>query len=346
VITFDGIIFSTPNRRGGVNVYFRQLMRHAALGTEPVTMLVHETSITAPELGCRSEQLLYRPPRRFERFRLPRDLPPGVLHTSYYRGSTQPDIRNVVTVYDFTYERFSKGPRRWVHSAQKRAAIERAAAVICISHNTRRDLLEFMPRCAPERTFVTHLAADEAFTPLTGASTSITDRPFALFVGGRGGYKNFAVAIEAIRRTRDCAIVCVGGGPFEPEELRVLTRTLPGRHFHAGSLDTVELNRLYNVAVCLLYPSLYEGFGIPPLEAMRAGCPFVALNRSSVPEVAGSAGILLDDPDVEAMTAAIEACMEPLRRAELRRIGFEQAARFSWRSTYEQTLPIYQGLLA
>ena len=91
---------------------------------------------------------------------------------------------------------------------------------------------------------------------------------------------------------------------------------------------------------------LYEGFGIPPLEAMRAGCPFIALNRSSIPEVAGSAGILLEHSDAEAMAAAIEKCMDPSLRAELRRLGFEQASRFSWQKTFEQTLPIYQELLA
>jgi mannosyltransferase len=101
---------------------------------------------------------------------------------------------------------------------------------------------------------------------------------------------------------------------------------------------------LYNDAVCLWYPSSYEGFGIPPLEAMRAGCPFIALNRSSIPEVAGNAGILLEEADPAAIASAIEQCTLTERRAQLRHLGFEQAQKFSWQHTFEATASIYREL--
>lgn len=344
MITFDGIIFSARNRLGGVSVYFRNLIEHAAACFDDLSVVTY-AGADAALAGCRPQQVVVRKPRLLERFRQVGSVTPGILHSSYYRTSAQRRVRNVVTVYDFTYERFAKGLRALVHTQQKRAAIARADAVICISEHTRRDLLRLLPHVPNDKVFVTHLAADEHFQPLSLQQAQPEGRPFALFVGGRAGYKNFAAAVHAVSRIRDCALVCVGGEPFSVAELALLESMAPGRYSHAGAVSAPALNELYNGAVCLLYPSLYEGFGIPPLEAMRAGCPFIALNHSSIPEVAGDAGILLDDPDPEAMARAIEACAAPVRRAELRERGMARARQFSWRATFENTLPIYRALL-
>jgi mannosyltransferase len=94
----------------------------------------------------------------------------------------------------------------------------------------------------------------------------------------------------------------------------------------------------------LLYPSLYEGFGIPPLEAMSAGCPFIAMKTSSIPEVAGQAGILVDTSDAEMLSQAIESCALPENRTLLRDRGFLQAAKFSWQRVIEETHAIYRAL--
>jgi mannosyltransferase len=346
MITFDGVIFTQRNNRGGVSGYFRKLLQFAARQMPDVAVLVHDRRLTGEHLGCEPRQVMYRPPRFLERYRSVRQLPAGLLHTSYYRTSPQRNVRNVVSVYDFTYEKYSSGIRALVHSTQKRNAILRADAVICISENTRRDLSEWIPRCSPNKIFVTHLAADDDFFPIEERDASITDQPFVLFVGGRDGYKNFSAAVDAMSLTKDCAIVCVGGGPFTEEERDGLQHKLPGRHFHAGAVDNARLNRLYNSAVCLLYPSFYEGFGIPPLEAMKAGCPFIALNRSSLPEVAGKAGIMLEEESADALSSAIDECRAAGRREELRRAGFAQASLFSWQRTFEQTLPIYRSLLS
>lgn len=346
MITFDGIIFSSGNSQGGVSVYFRELLRHAALGGTDMQVLVHDAKIQAADLNCSPRQIVFRAPRWFERARSLSGLPGGLLHSSYYRTSRQRDVRNVVTVYDFTYEKFSKGLRALFHTRQKIDALKRAAAAICISENTRRDLMEFMPDYPAERIFVTHLAAGEEFRPLKYVEVTCSEQPFVLFVGGRMGYKNFTAAVRAVELAREFALVCVGGGPFSSEEQALLGEALPGRHFHAGPVKTESLNELYNAAVCLMYPSLYEGFGIPPLEAMQAGCPFVALNRSSIPEVAGGAGILSDDSDPQRLAAAIAECATPSRRAELRTRGLEQAAKFSWGRTFTETLSVYRQVLA
>ena len=345
MITFDGIIFTCRNRRGGISVYFRELVRHAARQALEMGVLVHDPKISSTELSCKPEQLVFRRPRVLERFRAPRAVPGGLLHSSYYRTSLQRNVSNVVTVYDFTYEKFTSGVQTLVHARQKYAAIRRAKAVLCISENTRRDLLELLPDCPADKVFVTHLAAGSEFAPIEPASRPDGHRPFALFVSGRSTYKNFRAAVEAVRLVPDLELVCVGGGPFSDAERSELERALPGRYSHAAPAGAGALNELYNSAVCLLYPSLYEGFGIPLLEAMRAGCPFIALNRSSVPEVAGPAGILLQESDPAQLAAAIKECAQPQRRAQLRERGLTQAEKFSWDKTAADTFAVYRTLL-
>jgi len=344
MITIDGIIFNSRNRPGGVNVYFRELIRRAAQ-VEQIQVIVYDTSIKPSDLQIEPEQFELRPERLLERYRSLSNVLDGLLHSSYYRTSRQPRILNLITVYDFTYEKFTAGIRTSVHTWQKLDAIMRSDAVICISHNTKRDLQKYVPEYPEEKIFITHLAASEHFKPVASTTTTLTTQPFVLFVGARAGYKNFFTAVEAVRLIDDIALVCVGGGTFTPKEHALLDGALLGRYFHAGSVGTAQLNELYNCALCLLYPSLYEGFGIPILEAMQAGCPFIALNRSSIPEVAGEAGILIDETDPQIVAAAINECRSAARRQQIRTLGFEQARSFSWNKTFNETLSIYHRLL-
>src|SRR3954467_1999643 len=113
MITFDGIIFSSRNRLGGVSVYFRSLIEHAAAHFDEISVVTYVGAEAA--LGCRPQQVAVRAPRLLERFRQVGSVMPGVLHSSYYRTCAQRGVRNVVTVYDFTYERFAKGLRALVH---------------------------------------------------------------------------------------------------------------------------------------------------------------------------------------------------------------------------------------
>jgi mannosyltransferase len=343
MITFDGIIFSLRSRVGGVSVYLRELFLRGLDAHADVGLIVHSTNAVQSFPEAARKHISVRPLRFQERYRRVSNLPPGILHTSYYRSTAQRGVRNVLTVYDFTYERYFSGLSALVHGYQKRAALARADAVICISENTRRDLAAFVPGYDMSKVFVTHLAASAAFAP-PATSPVNGQRPFVLFVGGRVGYKNFAAAVRAVARAREPDLAVVGSEAFTTAELELLERELPGRYRHEGTVSTAALNDLYHRAVCLIYPSLYEGFGIPPLEAMQAGCPFIALRHSSIPEVAGDAGILLAESDVEAMSAAISACADPRRREELRSAGFARARGFSWQKTFDETAAIYRAL--
>jgi glycosyltransferase involved in cell wall biosynthesis len=257
----------------------------------------------------------------------------------------------VVTVYDMIFERFAvkHGDRT---TAPKRAAVERADHVICISENTRRDLIEILG--VPEqKTSVVYLAADRAFQqegsddePWAGP-----EKPFLLHVGGRQNYKNFRSFIEAFGTSpylkNNFGIVCFGGGPLTDDELA-----------HAAHLE-IDSSRLmyrtggdlilaayYRKAAALIYPSLYEGFGIPPIEAMACSCPVICSRTSSLPEVVGDAGEYFDPKSREEMVGAMERVLQSsTRRDELIQRGKARSQMFSWDQCARETLEVYKHLL-
>ncbi|MDT4851313.1 D-inositol-3-phosphate glycosyltransferase [compost metagenome] len=166
-----------------------------------------------------------------------------------------------------------------------------------------------------------------------------------LFVGARSGYKNFESVVRALAGLKDLSLVCVGGGSFSNSERELLESNIPNRYRHAGFLSNAQLNYEYNRSLCLVYPSLYEGFGIPVLESMRAGCPVIAVNSSSIPEVAGSAAILMENGDVEEIKAAITYVMVNENRRDLVEKGFGQSRNFDWDKTFIKTISIYEEVL-
>lgn len=339
-ITVDGIIYRLQ-QHGGITVYANELLRRMARDNVDFGVLAYGGNVPSEVQRVTSSLQM----RKLERYRSLRSDAPTVFHSTYYRIGTGKRVRNVTTVHDFTYERYVSGPRKWIHSTQKFAAIRAADAVICISENTRQDLLKFLPEVNEDRIVVVPNGVSESYFPQP-EHTALHAYPFVLFVGARGGYKNFEAAAHAVSRLPDVHLIAVGGGAFSPGEKRLLDDILPSRYKHSGLVTDESLNNLYNEALCLMYPSAYEGFGIPVLEAMRAGCPVIALRASSIPEVAGNAGILLEDADAERMADAITRASTPTHRAELREMGFKQVLKFSWEYTYDRTRAVYRSLLS
>lgn len=343
MIHLDGIVFSLQ-RYGGISVYFRALVEQMPKLNEKIALGLPEGELigAAP---CNSEVPVYAQKKRLlERYRdYPCQAPIG--HSSYYR-LPQPGAKSVVTVYDFTYERFFAFRQKLVHSWQKSRAIRSADAVICISESTRDDLFRFLPDTPRHKVHVVHLGINSAFLAPQQIDLKVAPvarQPYFLYVGARSTYKNFLPVLEALRG-RSEHLVCVGGGDFTPKEIDHIARFCPGRVNHISWADDLTLSALYRQAIALVFPSFYEGFGIPIAEAMACGCPVIAARISSIPEVAGTAGCLLDSVNSDDLRSAFDRVQRTTYRIDLISAGQERARLFTWDKCAQSTRNIYTAL--
>ncbi|RBM63627.1 MULTISPECIES: glycosyltransferase family 4 protein [Vibrio] len=321
MILFDPIIYHLQ-KGGGITVYFSSIQnRIKAKAEEHIVLTIADEKLANRYRDCDT------------------GLFSGVFHSSYYRLPTNRELKIVTTVHDFTYEKFVRGPAKWVHCWQKYRAIKHSDIVICVSHNTAGDLMHYCP-IDPSKIRVIHNGVSESYHVLPDVQSKTNE---VLFVGARAGYKNFELAIDALVKRPELSLSIVGGGPLSEAEQQRLEARIPGRYTWLGRLSDEELNLAYNRAYALLYPSSYEGFGIPIIEAMRAGCPVIAVNVSSIPEVAGSAAILTDAADADLFASALLSI--PQRREALVAAGLEQAKKFSWDKCFEETLQVYKELM-
>jgi glycosyltransferase involved in cell wall biosynthesis len=277
---------------------------------------------------------------------------PDIVHETYYAQQSIPlhsSQARVVTVYDMIHERFPEYFPGWDKTAAtKQLVVARADHVICISETTRRDLLE-IGNVRPDKVSVVHLGFDSPQTQGAPAEP-LVDGPYLLHVGIRSGYKNFQRLLEAYASSptlhEQYQLVCFGGGKFSNTEVRQRKKLglAADRLVWMGGSDNV-LMQLYRHAAAFVYPSLYEGFGIPPLEAMAHDCPVVCSTGGSISEVVGDAGEFFDPIDAGAIAQAIEnAAGSQERTAELRALGRQRITRFTWEKCACDTHAIYSDL--
>lgn len=259
--------------------------------------------------------------------------------------------RLIVTVHDLAFEGFPElFPRRWrwLYRAGLRAAIERAHGIVVPSRSTAD---EVMARGAnPSTVHVTPLAPSLAPTDADPKATLERlglRQPFVLTVGTLEPRKNLIRLVRAYRRVAPKlphTLVLAGPTGWQAAELEAeLGRPGPGTIVRTGRVDGAELAALYRSADAFAYVSLYEGFGLPVIEAMEAGTPVVASSTSSIPEVAGDAALLVDPEDVDAIADALRRVLsEPALAHDLRRRGRERAAGFTWERTARATLDVYR----
>jgi glycosyltransferase involved in cell wall biosynthesis len=218
----------------------------------------------------------------------------------------------------------------------------RADRVLAVSERTRRDLIEHYG-VAEQRIVVTPNAVDPIFRPNGKAPERA---PYALFVGGIQPRKDPLAAVEALALVDgELSLLVVGAEKRGGEEVRSAVRRLglEQRVELAGHVERDELATLYRGAACLVFPSRYEGFGLPVLEAMASGTPVVAVSAGAVPEVAGDAAVLVEPGDPAAIAAGIERALA--ERERLVAAGLERARDFSWAETARRTLSAYRELL-
>lgn len=221
-----------------------------------------------------------------------------------------------------------------------------ADAIICPSESTRRDLHEFYD--VPEgKIFVVHHGVTQMRHHLDEQCDIICDRPFLLYVGSRAPYKNFPAFLRgfAAAGLRDeFDIIVAGGGPSTDAELTLIHETgLLGRVQFVARLSDASLAQLYACAQLLVYPSLYEGFGFPPLEAMSFECPVLAARSSSLPEICSNAAFYFEPGDLESLVSSLRtACFDESERATKVRDGKRLVTSYSWQKCAASTLAIYK----
>lgn len=355
-VYFDNIIFSLQ-RSGGISVYWHELLRRLLVSEHTVSLIERPSALTSPlrrELVVPRQTEIRRergPAKvaRLQAVRLPMT-PGSIFHGSYYRTTTNREVARVVTVYDFTYERYRRGLSRFVHRLEKLRSLRAADGIICISESTRRDLSRFYPDIDPSRVRVIPMGVSENFQPL-GLDSAKPERPpttsasrYVLFVGDRRFYKNFPLAVRTLALLPEYSLVMVGGLSLVGTERRLLDRLIAGRYRHVGVLDGGALNAVYNHAHCLLYPSRYEGFGIPVLEAMRAGCPTVVAANSALIETSGRAGILISSDDPRDWAEAVVSLENGELRNRLLTAGLRHAHDYTWQRCYSKTLDFYRDV--
>lgn len=275
-----------------------------------------------------------------------------IFHETYYsdRVLRAGTAKRVLTVLDMIHEKF---PQHFSTNDRtpelKRLSVERADHIICISESTRKDLIDIL-RVPREKTSVVYLGHSFHAENSTGmkAVTSLQDKPYILFVGPRGGYKDFKSLLEAFSRDekihRNFRLICAGGSAFSESEQGLIRRLPEGSVAQLFATDDV-LASLYSHANAFVYPSLYEGFGIPPLEAMSYGCPVITTSGGSLPEVVGDAAEVFPAGSVDGLANALnQVLFSEARRQELKAKGFERVKRFTWATCADETLKVYNSL--
>jgi len=349
-IFYDGYI-NQLQKAGGVNRYFAEIISRLPAAAQSTLFGAVPPALHAPKhAGLRN----ISPPPLSRFLKTPIHWWTSsfqIVHPTYYHLTPPLEwsgIRApiVLTVYDFVFSKFADHYERSGKLLEaQQEAIKRADLILCISHSTRADLLERFPECE-ERSVVTHLAAN---VPSAQDPARAHPKKYLLFVGARVFYKNFDLAVRSVQLLRengeDVDLV-VAGPPWTAAEKKFLAEQRAGDSVHLWEFpDDEKLAALYRDAEVLIYPSQYEGFGLPPLEAMTLGTPVLALKSSSLPEVVGEGGILVDPQEgsPEAFAAAAARILQDASfRNQLALAAKVHAAGFHWDRTAAETFAAYE----
>lgn len=255
----------------------------------------------------------------------------------------------VLTVYDMIHELF---PEYFVNdpfdvTIRKKILIEKSTKIIAVSENTKKDILKIYPQTDPNKIHVVYHGNSIKYN--SNVQVNLPEK-YLLYVGSRATYKNFMYMLDAIKKTlkaeTDLYLVCAGGGDFNKQEVVLFKEyNLEDKIFHFNFKEE-ELGAYYKNAICFVFPSMYEGFGIPVLEAMSCECPVVLGKHSSFTEVAADAGIYFDVNDKNDLNEKIKMV---LKKTEIRELaiakGMKQSEKFSWKKASIECMEVYKSSL-
>jgi mannosyltransferase len=246
-------------------------------------------------------------------------------------------------VHDFTYEYFSSGIKKIIHCYQKHKAIKKSEYIICISETTKKDLLKFVKGIDENKIHVIYNGVSGDYYVVDKKKCVSQYGDFIIYVGLRTGYKNFNLAVLAAKKTK-LNLVIVGNKLTKQENI-FLNKELGKEHFFSlNKISNKDLNLLYNQAYCLLYPSLYEGFGLPVLEAQKAGCPVVIIDTPSVVEIIGDTPLIAEN-NVNSIVEKIQLLTDISIRQEVIKSGLLNVSNYSWDKMTKQIISLYDQAL-
>jgi glycosyltransferase involved in cell wall biosynthesis len=296
--------------------------------------------------------------------RLARRLPADVAHTPYWGGPLICGCPMVATIHDLIPLLLPEYRGGWRVQAYMRlvsASARRAAVVLTDSDASRRDILRHL-RLPADRVRTVYLAADASYYPrppdiVEGLRTRMSLPPrYVLYFGGFDVRKNLRAVVQAFARATsegpDVSLVIAGrlperDTPFAPDPRRMADEAgIAARTMFTGWVDEADKPALYSGAGAMLFPSRYEGFGLPPLEAMACGTPVIASHAASLPEIVGDGGMLYDPDDASGMGEGLAALLSnPSMRAARAEKALAQAGKFSWARTADETLRAYESAM-
>ena len=353
LLVLDCIIFELQ-RYGGISTYWQELIANMELTDIEKYLLITSRSRSSLEINENKNFGLLED-KKFHRFhpqavRLNTEKMVTLFHSSYFRVATNSSVKNIVTVHDCIPEYYDRFLRKFYYSRQKKKALKYADAIISVSHNTKKDILKFYPDISPENIHVIHNGINLSTYKKLGDVVDKSASQDLLFVGGRGRHKNFLYALRLmnsdIARQNNLNLIVVGGGDFTSKEKKYINDlNLSQNIIHMTNVTQEGLIDLYRSAFALIYPSFYEGFGIPPVEAMACGCPVICSSSSSLGEVANMAALFIDPKELTTAEAALEKLTDDTTREIYVAAGLKRSKQFCSKLMAEKTTTLYQSVL-
>ena len=274
-----------------------------------------------------------------------------IIHPSWYDPyiySYKGESKIVITIHDMIHELFWKDTQK-NEIARKKYAIYNSDAIIAISKNTKKDILKLYPDIPSDKISVIYHGTSH-LPAMRKPDTFLVPEKYILFVGGRHEYKRGMFVAKALRgvlnKYRDVKVLYIGGGKFNESELECIRKFNLADRVMQEDVDDQTLAYLYAKAVCFIYPSLYEGFGLPILEAFDNNCPVICANNSSLPEVGGKAALYFENEDEEKLAQLVESLLtDELKRKKCIALGKKRSEDFTWEKCFEETCEVYRKVL-